>query len=123
MSSNPLPAKRGKSKIPMIEKFLTTEQVANILQVHPFTILKFLKAGKLRGVKLGRVYRIKESDVHAFLESRMTRGARQNEMQQPPEPLQEVKTAELEDEISNDQKLYTLRKDDNGEDGLPHYII
>lgn len=107
----------------MIEKFLTTEQVANILQVHPFTILKFLKAGKLRGVKLGRVYRIKESDVQAFLESRMTRGARQNEMPQPPEPLQEVKTAELEDEISNDQKLYTLRKDDNGEDGLPHYII
>ena len=57
----------------MIERFLTTEQVANILQVHPFTILKFLKEGKLKGVKLGRVYRIKESDVHEFLEERMTK--------------------------------------------------
>lgn len=51
----------------MIEKYLTTEQVSNILQVHPFTILKFLRVGKLKGIKLGRVYRIKESDVHEFL--------------------------------------------------------
>ncbi len=62
----------------MIENFLTTEQVAKILQVHPFTILKFLKLGKLRGVKLGRVYRIKESDVQAFLDGRMTGGHKQN---------------------------------------------
>lgn len=38
--------------------------------MHPFTILKFIKEGKLRGIKLGRVYRIKESDVHEFLERR-----------------------------------------------------
>jgi excisionase family DNA binding protein len=56
----------------MIEKYFTTEQVANILQVHPFTILKYIKAGKLCGIKLGRVYRIKESDVKEFLEERMT---------------------------------------------------
>mgnify|MGYP001606354727 CR=1 FL=1 len=54
----------------MIENFLTTEQVANILQVHPFTILKFIKQGKLRGIKLGRVYRIQESEVQRFLEER-----------------------------------------------------
>lgn len=107
----------------MIEKFLTTEQVANILQVHPFTILKFLKAGKFRGVKLGRVYRIKESDVQAFLESRMTRSARLNEMAEMIQPETQPELHADEDEISSDQNLYTLRKDDNGEDGLPHYII
>lgn len=52
----------------MDEKFFTTEQVASILQVHPFTILKFIKQGKLKGIKLGRVYRIKESDMKNFLE-------------------------------------------------------
>lgn len=62
----------------MIEKFFTTEQVANILQVHPFTILKFIKEGKLKGVKLGRVYRITESDVKAFLEARMTSAPAKN---------------------------------------------
>jgi excisionase family DNA binding protein len=51
----------------MIERFFTTEQVANILQVHPFTILKFIKEGKLKGIKIGRVYRIKESDVKKFV--------------------------------------------------------
>jgi len=56
----------------MEEKFLTTEQVAEILQVHPFTILKFLKDGRLNGIKLGRVYRIKQSDVETFIEERMT---------------------------------------------------
>ncbi|MDP2643151.1 MAG: helix-turn-helix domain-containing protein [Candidatus Peregrinibacteria bacterium] len=55
----------------MEEKFLTTDQVAQILQVHPFTILKFLKEGKLNGIKLGRVYRIKKSDVEEFIEERM----------------------------------------------------
>jgi len=99
----------------MIEKFLTTEQVADILQVHPFTILKFLKSGKLRGVKLGRVYRIKESDVQEFLESRMTRGSKTP----PPTELHETKS---EEQISNDQNLYILKKNDD-EGGLPHYII
>lgn len=56
----------------MQEKFLTTDQVAEILQVHPFTILKFLKDGRLNGIKLGRVYRIKQSDVETFIEERMT---------------------------------------------------
>lgn len=56
----------------MEEKFLTTDQVAKILQVHPYTILKFVKDGKLKGVKLGRVYRILESDVKRFIEERLT---------------------------------------------------
>lgn len=55
----------------MIEAFLTTEQVASLLQVHPFTVLKFIKQGRLKGVKLGRVYRIKENDVKDFLEANM----------------------------------------------------
>lgn len=52
----------------MEEKILTPEQVALTLQVHPFTVLKFIKQGKLRASKLGRVYRIRESDVELFLD-------------------------------------------------------
>jgi len=50
-----------------MEKYLTSEQVATLLQVHPFTVLKYLKSGTLEGVKIGRVYRIRESDVEKFL--------------------------------------------------------
>jgi excisionase family DNA binding protein len=53
----------------MLDKYLTTEQVAEILQVHPFTILKFIKSGKIKGIKLGRLYRINENDVKEFLET------------------------------------------------------
>jgi excisionase family DNA binding protein len=79
----------------MIEKFLTTEQVANILQVHPFTILKFIKQKKLRGVKLGRVYRIKESDVHQFLDDSSTHKAEQPKKTEE-QPIKTKKTEEGE---------------------------
>lgn len=52
----------------MDEKILTPDQVAQILQVHPFTVLKFIKQGKLRASKLGRVYRIRQSDVEKLLD-------------------------------------------------------
>jgi excisionase family DNA binding protein len=52
----------------MDETILTPDQVAQILQIHPFTVLKFIKQGKLKASKLGRVYRIRKSDVDAFLD-------------------------------------------------------
>ncbi|MDA1060224.1 MAG: helix-turn-helix domain-containing protein [bacterium] len=104
----------------MIEKFLTTEQVANILQMHPFTILKFIREGKLKGLKLGRVYRIKESDVHEFLESRMT-GSRTTA--QKPKKIQVENEKTVKPEIQSEKKNsanthFDLKKDD-GE----HYFI
>lgn len=68
----------------MIERFLTTEQVANILQVHPFTILKFIREGKLKGIKLGRVYRIKESDIHEFLDHASSKTKNKPSSQEKP---------------------------------------
>lgn len=82
----------------MEEKFFTTEQVANILQVHPFTILKFIKVGKLKGLKLGRVYRIKESDVKDFIENMMTGPRQKKPRLEAPEAqvIQEPQVAEKE---------------------------
>jgi len=53
----------------MEETILTVDQVARILQVHPFTVLKFIKQGKLRAARLGRVYRVRRSDVDRFLDA------------------------------------------------------
>jgi len=54
------------------EKIYTTEQVAKILQIHPLTVLNYIKHGKLKGVKLGRVYRIRETALQKFLEQEST---------------------------------------------------
>ena len=51
----------------MVDQIYTTEQVANILQIHHLTVLKYIKQGKLHGIKLGRIYRIRESDLQKFL--------------------------------------------------------
>lgn len=50
----------------MVEELLTVEQAARRLQLTPWTIREQLKAGKLRGVKRGRGWRIPET---ALLES------------------------------------------------------
>ena len=55
----------------MQNRILTPEQAGEMLQLHPFTILNYIKQGKLRGAKLGRVYRIRESDIEKFLDSQM----------------------------------------------------
>lgn len=57
----------------MAGQILTPEQAAKILQIHPMTILKYIKQGKLRGSKLGRVYRIKEEDLYKFLDDNSTK--------------------------------------------------
>jgi excisionase family DNA binding protein len=44
-----------------VERLYTKEEAAQILSVSPVTLGDWLRAGKIRGVKLGRVWRIPES--------------------------------------------------------------
>ena len=46
---------------------LTAEQVAQRLQVREETVYDWLRAGRLRGVKLGRIWRVREEDLEAFI--------------------------------------------------------
>ena len=65
----------------MQERILTPDQVSQILQVHPFTVLKFIKQGKLKASKLGRVYRIRETDLEYFLDHTSGRTQRSSELE------------------------------------------
>ncbi len=55
----------------MQDRILTPDQVGEMLQLHPFTILNYIKQGKLRSARIGRVYRIRESDIEKFLDNQM----------------------------------------------------
>lgn len=46
---------------------LTTEEVAEILSVKVRTIRMWLRTNKLKGVKVNRLWRIKEEDFNNFL--------------------------------------------------------
>jgi excisionase family DNA binding protein len=52
-----------------IEKLLTPKDAAEILSLSPVTIKKWLWQGKLKGIKVGSVWRIRESDLKAFLKT------------------------------------------------------
>jgi excisionase family DNA binding protein len=54
------------------EKLLTVEQIAENLQVSDQTVRRWIRAGELRAIKLGRAFRIRESDLQEFLNARMT---------------------------------------------------
>lgn len=49
-----------------MENLLNVNQVAFILKVHPLTIRRYIKEGKLKAVRVAGNVRIKESDLQAF---------------------------------------------------------
>jgi excisionase family DNA binding protein len=51
------------------ERLLTPAQVAERVQVAPLTVMGWLRKGNLKGVKAGRFWRIRESDLEAFLKA------------------------------------------------------
>lgn len=51
----------------MNEEILTVAQTASYLQISDKTVLKLIKSNKLVASLVGRVYRIKLSDINAYL--------------------------------------------------------
>ena len=46
---------------------LIVEEVAEYLQIHPATVLKWIKAEKLKAYKVGREWRIKRDELESFM--------------------------------------------------------
>ncbi|MHB8598188.1 MAG: helix-turn-helix domain-containing protein [Ktedonobacteraceae bacterium] len=52
------------------EKLLTSEQVADRLQVSSQTVYSWLRTGELPSVRIGRLWRVRPSDLEEFLRKR-----------------------------------------------------
>ena len=50
-----------------MSRILTTEQVAEKLQVKPLTVCKYLRNGLIPGKRIGREWRIVETDLENFI--------------------------------------------------------
>lgn len=50
----------------MDNRFYTIDQVAEILDIHHKTVRKFIKEGKLKANKLGKQWRISQTDLDIF---------------------------------------------------------
>jgi len=60
-------------------KLLTVNEVAGILRVSNMTVYRLLKSGQIPAIRVGKNYRIKESDVNDYLD----RGTQRIEKPEP----------------------------------------
>ena len=49
------------------DQLLTPKEAAARLKISRLTIGDWLRSGKLKGVKVGRLWRVRESELEAFL--------------------------------------------------------
>ena len=49
------------------DRMLTPEEAADRLALHPETVRLWLRTGRLPGIKAGRVWRVRESVLAAFM--------------------------------------------------------
>lgn len=52
----------------MYEKYYSVEQIAALLAMHPKTIQRYIREGRLKANKLGRNWRVSGHDLSVFLE-------------------------------------------------------
>ncbi len=53
----------------MAEKYYTVEQISGMLKIHPKTIQRYIREGKLRANKVGKSWRITGHDLSVFIET------------------------------------------------------
>lgn len=53
----------------MEKEFLTADEAAELLNMHPRTIRRLLNSGELPGTRLGRQWRISASAVRSLIET------------------------------------------------------
>ena len=51
-----------------MEKYLSVEQVSQIIGMHPKTVARFIREGKLQANKVGKEWRISGHDLSVFVE-------------------------------------------------------
>lgn len=53
----------------MSKDYYTVKQISNMLNIHPKTIQRYIREGKLRAPKIGKGWRITGHDLSTFVES------------------------------------------------------
>ena len=53
-------------------RFLTVQEVADIMRVSTMTVYRIIKSGELPAVRVGRSFRVRDVDVDTYLGSRYT---------------------------------------------------
>ena len=55
------------------DQLLTVDEVAGTMRVSNMTVYRLIKSGQLAAIRVGKNYRIRESDVDSYLSERSVR--------------------------------------------------
>lgn len=80
------------------DQLLTVQEVAERLRVHPITVRRHIKAGRLLAVRVGRSVRVRATDLEAYLRPEIAPGARLP-YRWPPTPEEMERRRRLVEEI------------------------
>ena len=64
----------GQPAVSLQEEVFTTDEVAEMLKVHRVTVWRWCKSGKLPAIQVGQRWRIRASDLQAFIKARTNAG-------------------------------------------------
>jgi excisionase family DNA binding protein len=53
----------------MSEKYYSPEEIAEQFNLKPATVRKWIRQGKLKAIKLGRLWRIPEEELQRFIKA------------------------------------------------------
>ena len=67
MSATGNPAPPASTQQPWPPKYLTVTEAAGALSRPRHAVLRLIHAGQLRSIRLGRSYRIRETEIHRYL--------------------------------------------------------
>ena len=92
------------------EKMYSVEQAAEILGISPLTMAKWLRAGKIRGVKMGRLWRIPESSLDEAAQYGTLKGVK---------PVSKMEIA-MHVRVNTDSSNYSYRCNECGNEWFPY---
>lgn len=67
-----------------MDEFYTVNQTALVLKVHPLTIRRYLREGKLKAYRAGGNIRISVNDLRSFTQNFIINHTRQSRVSQSP---------------------------------------
>jgi excisionase family DNA binding protein len=71
----------------MGEKYYSVDNISKMLGIHPKTVRRYITEGKLRAVKVGKLYRVSGHDLSLFVEERGLGLKTDRDEENPPEKL------------------------------------
>lgn len=88
----------------MKEKYYSVEQISEMLNIHPKTIQRYIREGKLRAGKIGKSWRITGHDLSVFMESAKMPTGKEN--------IPSIKKSDYEIKVSSVIDIDVEGKDD-----------